>query len=255
MKQLEQPETGGALFQQTSVASPNGIVSARHETILWILWEKSQSTRVMFLSSEKKTLFSLNTQASAGPFESTTDWLTNRLFLQRGERLDQHVNCMTFLPWLPQISPITSGRQASLASGRPAGTTSPTQELLSASAQMALRQQGSDTSTDEEMEGGQGRQIFKGGRSGWGGSWGKNRREERESTIGRNRFRFIQRWKIQTIHVDCWKHCWILMWQINCCRFALTFCCSSFCKNLFLLFKEDLKHKHCENSFQISHIV
>lgn len=66
---------------------------------------------------------------------------------------------MTFLPMLPQISPITSESQAPLASGRPAGAAGPTQELLSASAQMALRLHTSDTSTDEEEEGGQGRAI------------------------------------------------------------------------------------------------
>ena len=80
--------------------------------------------------------------------------------VQEGERLVQHINGMTFLPWLPQISPITSESQASLASGRPAGTASPAHELLSALAQMALRQCSPDTSTDEEWEGGQGREIY-----------------------------------------------------------------------------------------------
>lgn len=79
--------------------------------------------------------------------------------VQREERLDQHVNGMTFLPWLPQISPITSESQASLAPGRPAGAAGPAHELLSASAQMAVQQQSPDTSTDEEWEGGHGRKI------------------------------------------------------------------------------------------------
>lgn len=64
--------------------------------------------------------------------------------------MDQRVNCMTFLPVLPQISPITSESQAPLAPSRPAGAAGPTRELLSASAQMALRLCSSDTSTDEE---------------------------------------------------------------------------------------------------------
>lgn len=41
--------------------------------------------------------------------------------------------------FLPQISPIASESQASLASGRPAGIAGPAHELLSASAQMALQ--------------------------------------------------------------------------------------------------------------------
>lgn len=56
---------------------------------------------------------------------------------------------------------------------------------------MALWQQGSDTSTDEEMEGGQGRQILREGGAGEGAVEEKKRREERESTIGRNKFSFI----------------------------------------------------------------
>lgn len=81
--------------------------------------------------------------------------------------MDQHVNGMPFLPWLPQISPIVSESQASLPPGRPAGTAGPAHELLSASAQMALQRESPDTSTDEG-EGGKrrvGEKKGKGGRS------------------------------------------------------------------------------------------
>lgn len=71
-----------------------------------------------------------------------------------GRGVDQQVSVVTSLPWLPQISPITSQSQASLAAGRPAGAAGPAHELLSAAAQMALRQDSPDTSADEE--GGQG---------------------------------------------------------------------------------------------------
>lgn len=74
--------------------------------------------------------------------------------------MDQHVNGMPFLPWLPQISPIASESQASLPPGRPAGAASPAHELLSALAQMALRRESPDTSTDEG-EGGKRREGRK----------------------------------------------------------------------------------------------
>ena len=64
---------------------------------------------------------------------------------------------------MPQISPIASESQASLVSGRPAGTAGPAHELLSALAQMALRRESPDTSTDEEWEGGQGRKKLREG--------------------------------------------------------------------------------------------
>lgn len=108
--------------------------------------------------------------------------------VQRRERLDQHVNRMPFLPRLLQISPIASESQASLASGRPAGIAGPAHELLSASAQMALRRWSPDTSTDEEWEGGQGREKLREG--GWRRVCGVcvdssniEHREKRESTV------------------------------------------------------------------------
>lgn len=92
--------------------------------------------------------------------------------------MDQHVNGMPFLPWLPHISPIASESQASLLPGRPAGTAGPAHELLSASAQMALRQESPDTSTDE----GKGEKRRVGEEKGTGGReecvWAAGRRKE-----------------------------------------------------------------------------
>lgn len=79
--------------------------------------------------------------------------MTDRRTEWSGEWISK-VSTVTFLPWLPQISPIASESQASLASGRAAGAAGAAHELLSAAAQMALRQDSPDTSTDEE--GGQG---------------------------------------------------------------------------------------------------
>lgn len=142
----EEPDTVGPLLQNhffrlLTCSSHPGIIL--NVTTAWgKCYERdhrSQSHPVLrWFSFEKETLFSVRIQASAGPCESPPDWQIDGGAAE-GWRLDQRVNGMPFLPWLPQISPIASESQASLASGRPAGITGPAHELLSASAQMALR--------------------------------------------------------------------------------------------------------------------
>lgn len=68
-------------------------------------WGHTHNLKCSLLVLEEVSIL-VGNSGQCGATASITDWQTE--VVRRGERLDQRVNCVTFLPVLPQISPITS---------------------------------------------------------------------------------------------------------------------------------------------------